>query len=162
MPRHAQPLALTVPEEEQLTARVRDRRSTQQMVLRARIVLLSAQHWENQEIAAELATTPHTVGVWRRRFTRERLAGLEDAPRSGRPVSLATAMVTKVLTTVTRPPKGRTRWSVRSMARSAGLSKSRVHQLWQANDLKPTGCAPSSSPGIRSLRRSSGTSSACI
>ncbi len=62
MPRHAQPLALTVPEEEQLTARVRDRRSTQQMVLRARIVLLSAQHWENQEIAAELATSPHTVG----------------------------------------------------------------------------------------------------
>jgi transposase len=50
---------------------------------------------------------------------------------------LATATVTKVLTTVTRPPQGQTRWSVRSMARSAGLSKSRVHQLWQANDLKP-------------------------
>lgn len=137
MPRHAQPLALTIPEQEQLTARVRERRSTQQLVLRARIVLLSAQQWENQEIAAELAITPHTVGVWRRRFARERLAGLEDAPRSGRPVSLATATVTKVLTKVTQPPKGRTRWSVRSMARSAGLSKSRVHQLWQANGLKP-------------------------
>ena len=137
MPRHAQSLTLTQEEEEQLTARVRDRRSTQQTVLRVRIVLLSAQHWENQEIATELSTTPHTVGVWRRRFARERLEGLEDTPRSGRPVSLATATVAKVLTTVTRPPKGRTRWSVRSMARSAGLSKSRVHQLWQANDLKP-------------------------
>jgi transposase len=137
MPRRAQPLTLTVPEQEQLTARVRDRRSTQQLVLRARIVLLSAQQWENHQIATELATTPHTVGVWRRRFARERLSGLEDAPRSGRPVSLATATVTKVLTTVTQPPKDRTRWSVRSMARSAGLSKSRVHQLWQANDLKP-------------------------
>jgi transposase len=137
MPRHAQSLILTPAEEEQLTARVRDRRSTQQTVLRARIVLLSAQHWENQDIAIELSTTPHTVGVWRRRFVRDRLEGLEDTPRSGRPVSLATATVAKVLTTVTRPPKGRTRWSVRSMARSAGLSKSRVHQLWQANDLKP-------------------------
>lgn len=137
MPRSAQPLALTVPEQEQLAARVRDRRSTQQAVLRARIVLLSAQQWENQAIAAELETTAHTVGVWRRRFVRERLAGLEDAPRSGRPACLATATVTRVLTTVTRPPKGRARWSVRSMARSAGLSKSRVHQLWQANDLKP-------------------------
>ena len=78
-----------------------------------------------------------TVGVWRRRFVREPLTGLEDAPRSGRPASLATATVTKVLTTVTQPPQGRTRWSVRSMARHAGLSKSRVHQLWQANDLKP-------------------------
>ena len=51
-------------------------------------------------------------------------------------MSLATATVTKVLTTVTQPPKGRSRWSVRSMARHAGLSKSRVQQLWQANDLK--------------------------
>ena len=137
MPRAAQPLTLTASEQEQLTARVRDRRSTQQAVLRARIVLCSAQQWENQAIAAELETTAHTVGVWRRRFIRERLAGLEDAPRSGRPACLAITTVTKVLTTVTQPPKGRTRWSVRSMARSAGLSKSRGHQLWQANDLKP-------------------------
>src|SRR5258706_6966389 len=99
MSRRAQSLALTVPEQEQLTARVRDRRSTQQLVLRARIVLLSAQQWENHRIAAELATTPHTVGVWRRRFALERLAGLEDAPRCGRPVSLATAALRKELTT---------------------------------------------------------------
>jgi transposase len=137
VPRHAQPLTLTVSEEEQLTTRLQQRRSSQQMVLRARVVLLAAQQWENRDIAAELATTAHTVGVWRRRFATERLAGLEDAPRSGRPMSLATATVRKVLTTVTQPPQGRTRWSVRSMARSAGLSKSRVHQLWQANDLKP-------------------------
>ena len=137
MPRDAQPLILTVSEEKQLNARVQDRRSTQQEVLRARIVLFAAQQWENRDIAAELETTAHTVGIWRRRFAQEQLAGLEDAPRSGRPVSLATATVTQVLTTVTQPPKGRTRWSVGSMARSAGLSKSRVHQLWQANDLKP-------------------------
>jgi transposase len=137
VPRHAQPLTLSVSEEEQLTARLQQRRSSQQIVLRARIVLLAAQQWENRDIAAELATTAHTVGVWRRRFATERLAGLEDAARSGRPMSLASATVRQVLTTVTQPPKGRTRWSVRSMARSAGLSKSRVHQLWRANDLKP-------------------------
>jgi transposase len=137
MPRHAQPLNLSDAEAKQLNARVQDRRSTQQMVLRARIVLLAAQQWENRDIAAELETTAHTVGVWRRRFVREHLAGLADAPRSGRPASLTNATVTKVLTTVTQPPKGRTRWSVRSMARHAGLSKSRVQQLWQANDLKP-------------------------
>lgn len=137
MPRHAQRLILSVSEAKQLDARVRERRSTQQGVLRARIVLLAAQEWENRDIAAELETTAHTVGVWRRRFARAQMAGLEDAPRSGRPASLTHATVTKVLTSVTQPPKGRTRWSVRSMARHAGLSKSRVHQLWQANDLKP-------------------------
>lgn len=137
MARRAQAVELTLSEREQLEACVRDRRSPQQAVVRARVVLLCAQQWENQDIAAELATTAHTVGVWRRRFVRDRLTGLEDAPRSGRPASLATATVRKVLATVTQPPPGRTRWSVRSMARSAGLSKSRVHQLWQANDLKP-------------------------
>ena len=137
MSRCAQALVLTLSEQKQLTARVRDRRTTQQAVLRARIVLLAAQEWENQAIAAELETLPNTVGVWRRRFLHARLDGLEDAPRSGRPVSLAPATVTKVLTMVTRPPPGQARWSVRRMARSAGLSKSRVHQLWQANDLKP-------------------------
>lgn len=137
MPRFAPPVTLTITEQNQLTDRVRDRLSTQQAALRAKIVLLAAQGWENQAIATELETMPSTAGVWRRRFLHERLAGLEDAPRSGRPVSLPTAMVAQVLTTVTRPPKGQTRWSVRRMARSAGLSKSRVHQLWQANDLKP-------------------------
>lgn len=137
MPRHAPPLTLSDSEARQLNARVQDRRSTPQMVLRVRIVLLAAQQWENREIAAKLETTAHTVGVWRRRFIREQLAGLADAPRSGRPASLTTATLTKVLTTVTQPPRGRTRWSVRSMARHAGLSKSRVQQLWRANDLKP-------------------------
>jgi hypothetical protein len=63
MPRHAQLLLLTDSEAKQLNARVQDRRSAQQEVLRARIVLLAAQQWENRDIAAELETTPHTVGV---------------------------------------------------------------------------------------------------
>ena len=46
-------------------------------------------------------------------------------------------VIERVLTEVTRPPKGRTRWSVRSMARHAGLSKSAVRQLSARNDLKP-------------------------
>ena len=152
MPRHAQSLTLTPVEEEQLTARVRDRRSTQQTVLRARIVLLSAQHWENQEIAAELTTTPHTVGVWRRRFARERLEGLEDTPRSGRPVSLATATVAKVLTTVTRPPKGRTRWMCAAWRAVPGCPRAGCINFGKPMTSSPTRCAPSSYPWIRSLK----------
>ena len=108
MPRHAQPLTLSDSEARQLHARVQDRRATQQMVLRVRIVLLAAQQWENRDIATALETTAHTVGVWRRRFIREPLAGLADAPRSGRPAALPHATVAKVLTTVTQPPQGRT------------------------------------------------------
>lgn len=137
MPRRVQAAEPTLEEQQRLEGCLRGRRSTHQAALRARIILLSAQRWEDKDIAVELKTTAHTVSVWRRRFLRERLAGLEDAPRSGRPAALPTSTVAKVLALATQPPKGRTRWSVRSMARNAGLSKSRVHQLWQANDLKP-------------------------
>jgi hypothetical protein len=38
---------------------------------------------------------------------------------------------------ITRPPQGRARWSGRSVAKAAGISRHSVHQLWQKNDLKP-------------------------
>ena len=99
MPRHAPPLRLTDLESKQLNARVHDRRSTQQEVLRARIVLLAAQQWESRDIAAELETThPHGRSLaatvllqcdgWR---------GWKKRRNPGKPVSLATATVTKVL-----------------------------------------------------------------
>jgi transposase-like protein len=54
-------------------------------VQRARIVLYAAQGSTNVEIAARLDTTPEVVAKWRRRFRLERLAGLTDKPRAGRP-----------------------------------------------------------------------------
>ena len=42
-----------------------------------------------------------------------------------------------VITEVARPPKGQARWTVRRMARQAGMSVGTVHALWRANDLKP-------------------------
>lgn len=54
-------------------------------VQRARIVLYAAQGLTNVEIAARLDTTPEVVAKWRRRFRSDRLAGLRDKPRAGRP-----------------------------------------------------------------------------
>jgi hypothetical protein len=54
-------------------------------VQRARIVLYAAQGLTNVEIAARLDTTPEVVAKWRRRFRLDRLAGLQDKPRAGRP-----------------------------------------------------------------------------
>ena len=42
-----------------------------------------------------------------------------------------------ILTQATQPPKGRSRHSVRSMARAAQVSPGTVPALWRANDLKP-------------------------
>jgi transposase len=130
-------IALTDRQQAELQHLLRTRSAGQAKALRARIVLLAAQGWPNDEIAVELNTAPNTVCKWRRRFAAEGMAGLVDRPRSGRPLSLAAQTFNRVLTEVTRPPQRRGRWSCRSMAAHASVSKSRVQQLWSHNDIKP-------------------------
>jgi transposase len=43
----------------------------------------------------------------------------------------------RLITLVTEPPLGKTRWSVRAMAKQVGMSRHSVHQIWKKNDLKP-------------------------
>jgi transposase-like protein len=54
-------------------------------VVRAKIVLLAAQGIDNDEIAARLELPRQIVSKWRKRFFEERMVGLEDRPRRGRP-----------------------------------------------------------------------------
>ena len=70
-----------------LEALARAGSTPQALALRCRIVLLAARDDEpsNQHVAAELGCDRHTVGQWRERFAEHGLAGLQDAPRSGRP-----------------------------------------------------------------------------
>ena len=53
--------------------------------LRALIVLAAAEGRSNDEIAAALSVGRDVVSLWRKRFFYERLAGLDERPRSGRP-----------------------------------------------------------------------------
>src|SRR6266446_2777701 len=109
----------------------------QKIVRRARIALLAAEGKDNEGIATELGTSHVTVGLWRQRVLDLGLAGLQEAPRPGRPTELDPKRVQKVLSEVVQPPKGRARWSCRSMAQHSGLSPASVQRLWAANDLKP-------------------------
>jgi len=74
-------------DEERATLEARAHRYTSSYrdVIRARIVLYAAQGMENKDIAARLDTSPQIVCKWRKRFFEERLEGLEEAPRRGRP-----------------------------------------------------------------------------
>ena len=54
-------------------------------VQRARIVLYAAEGLHDTEIATRLDTTAGIVGKWRRRFAEQRLDGLKDKQRAGRP-----------------------------------------------------------------------------
>jgi hypothetical protein len=57
------------------------------IVLRAKMVLLAAQGLRNDEIGRRLDTRREVVCMWRKRFFDERLAGLEERSRPGRPRS---------------------------------------------------------------------------
>jgi len=54
-------------------------------VQRAKMILHAAQGMPNEEIAACLDTRREVVSLWRKRFFVDRLAGLEERPRPGRP-----------------------------------------------------------------------------
>ncbi len=54
-------------------------------VVRARIVLYAAQGLRNDEIAARLDTPRQIVTKWRKRVFEQRLDGLEEQERRGRP-----------------------------------------------------------------------------
>src|SRR5574341_1301830 len=55
------------------------------VALRARCVLLAARGVGTRAIARTVGRTPRWVRLWRDRFARDRLNGLVDAGRSGRP-----------------------------------------------------------------------------
>lgn len=54
-------------------------------VVRAKVVLLAAQGLDNDQIGSQVSLPRQIVSKWRKRFFEERLAGLENLPRSGRP-----------------------------------------------------------------------------
>ena len=68
--RIAPAVELMAPERQQLTQWARGRRTPARLVLRAKIVLLAAAGHDNQQIAAAVATSRQTVGLWRHADTR--------------------------------------------------------------------------------------------
>lgn len=86
MPRES-PFAIRLSREERRLLELRSRQYTlpYRDVVRARLVLLAADGLENTEIGERLNLPRPVVSKWRQRFFRERLAGLEERPRRGRP-----------------------------------------------------------------------------
>ena len=54
-------------------------------VIRAKMILLAAQGLRNDQIAEKLDSRREVVSMWRKRFFEQRLDGLEEHSRPGRP-----------------------------------------------------------------------------
>jgi transposase len=133
------PVELTEDERLALGAWARRRTTAQALAARSRIVLRCAEGGTIGQVAAELGVSRDMVSKWRSRFLRDRLEGLTDEPRPGRPRTISDERVEAVITAALEqaPPGGDTHWSTRSMARSAGMSQSAVSRIWRAFGLKP-------------------------
>src|SRR6266436_4174171 len=131
-------LVLKPEQREQLEGLASSRSLPAGLVMRARIILLSASGKTNLQIARQLELTNATVGKWRRRFLKYEVAGLHDELRPGRPRPISDERVAQLVRkTLETKPKGGTHWSIRQIAAETRVSKSTVHRIWQAFGLEP-------------------------
>src|SRR5262249_29261943 len=122
---------------------VRSRTAERRMVERARIVLAAAEGRSAARIASEIGCSEPTVKKWRRRFESDGLAGLRDAPRSGRPLVHGPETRARLIALACRGPGEtetglrRERWTHRELGEQVGMSESQAHAILRAAEIKP-------------------------
>src|SRR5271170_7358606 len=149
--RPAEKVCLSPEVRARLEARLRSGRCTLAEQRRARIALLSADGTMTSVIAKELGVEQSTVSRWRGRFAREGigedvLEDLGDAPRSGRPPTIAPATRMQVVATACDPlpdGEGMSGWTLDLLVEELpsrgidGVSRSSVQRILVQNDVKP-------------------------
>ncbi len=139
MPQTIPPLSLSLSDQEQIRRWLTAHGTPQQVALRSRIVLAAAEGQSESAIAMQLGTNRKTVRLWRTRFAEQGLKSLwEVAPGRGRKPTYGPEKIKAIVdaTLQTKPP-GMTQWSCRGMAKSQGVSKSTVSNIWRSHHLKP-------------------------
>jgi transposase len=131
-------LVLSAEEKAYLERQVRRHRVARSLSERCRIILRCADGLTSKAVGVELGVHEHTVGKWRRRFLKDRIDGLFDEARPGRPRSIDDDQVAAVIEhTLATTPHDATHWSIRSMAKQTGLSHTTIRRIWTAFGLQP-------------------------
>ena len=132
------PLILSADERAYLERQVRRHRVARSLSERCRVILRCADGVPSKSVASEIGVHEHTVGKWRRRFLKDRIDGLLDEARPGRPRTIDDDQVAAVIERTLRSmPKDATHWSIRSMATETGFSHTTIRRIWNAFGLQP-------------------------
>lgn len=138
MGRPKQSLDLTANERAELESIVASRSLPHGLVRRARMILLTEDGVSVRETARRVKVTAPAVSNWRKRFREQRLAGLHDALKSGRPRTHDEERIAGLLNTaLARRPKAATHWSVRTLGEETGISKSTVQRYLSLFGVQP-------------------------
>lgn len=137
MGRVATPVQLTGDERDSLETLVRKTTTEQRMAQRARMVLEAAAGKTTKEVAALLRVRPATVSRWRTRFAQQRLPGLADAPRPGKPRVYDATTERRILAKLDEPPPdGYTTWTGGLVAKALGdVSPDQVWRVLRKYDI---------------------------
>ena len=136
----AAPLAVTAEERAALTKMSRSTSLPERVVVAAKGLVMAADGVATIEVARRLRVSPDRVRRWRRRFERDRVAGVGViAPGRGRKPSLPVGTVAEILrlTLSERPKDGATHWTTRTMALEVGVSRETVRRVWAEHGLRP-------------------------
>lgn len=133
------PLVLSQEERDYLERQIgQDQQTSRAMRERCRIILRCADGIANKAVAAEMDIHENTVGKWRRRFLKQRVDGLFDEDRPGRPRTIDDAQIAAVIErTLQSTPADGLHWSIRSMAATTGFSHTTIRRIWAAFGLQP-------------------------
>src|SRR6201982_642623 len=101
------------------------------MQLSTRVILLAASGMNGKQIALKMKTRAARVSKWLRRFARDRIAALNDNPRSGeKRRKYTSATEERILKALDEPPPaGYSRWNGRLLAEQLGNVS--AHQVWR-------------------------------
>src|SRR6516164_10809919 len=126
----AAPITLTDQERDVLSRWAGAGAEEHRLVERARVILLAEEGVSTREIARRLHTRPARVSKWRQRFARQRLEGLSDASRPGKPRAYDQSTEKRILKLLdTDPPSGYSQWNGRLLARA--LKDVSNDQVWR-------------------------------
>lgn len=138
MARIGHPIELTMEEKQELLTMSRSLKLEKRYVERAQIILHSAEGKSLDQIINLTGRSRPVVNKWRNRFRKDRLNGLKDAPRSGKPKTITPEQKALVIEKAcTKPEGGYTNWSQERIAKEVGVSQSKVFQILSQADLKP-------------------------
>jgi transposase len=132
-------LPLNLLQKQVLESLARVGRTPQVVARKCKVILLASEGVSNNGIAQQTGLSRPTVIATRTAFAQGGVEAIEQRQKRKRSRRVLTPeLERKILDTTlkTRPPDA-THWSVRTMARHLGVTRTLVHGVWQRYDVQP-------------------------